>query len=135
VSAAVIIFAHGSSVPEANDAVRAMAAEAASAGGFGFYEVAFLTLAPPDLEEAVGRVIGRGASRVLIVPYFLTLGIHLQRDLPGIVARLESLHPGVEFRVAPPLDGHPSLSGIVADRTRDALAEWDPPNGRHAEPS
>jgi sirohydrochlorin ferrochelatase len=122
--AAVIIFAHGSSVPEANDAVRAIAAEASKSGAFDFYDVAFLTLAKPTLDDAVAHAAARGAARVLIVPYFLTLGIHLQRDLPDLVRRLETAHPGVEFRVAPPLDGHAALSGILADRARDALDTW-----------
>jgi sirohydrochlorin ferrochelatase len=114
---AVVIFAHGSSVESANDAVRAVAAEAARLGNFRDHEVAFLDF-PPKLEEAVGRLTARGASGIVIVPYFLTLGIHLQRDLPALLARLEAEHPGVRIEVTPPLDGHAALAGIVADRVR-----------------
>ena len=123
-STAIVIFAHGSSVREANEAVRSIAEDAARAGAFDFYEVAFLTLASPTLEAAVDCLSARGASVVLVVPYFLTLGTHLQRDLPAMIEALRRKYPNIEFRVAPPLDGHPALSGILADRARDALREW-----------
>ena len=37
--------------------------------------------------EAVANLADRGVRQILVVPYFLTLGIHLQRDLPGMVDR------------------------------------------------
>jgi sirohydrochlorin ferrochelatase len=118
-STGIVIFGHGSSVPSANDAVRAVARSAAAAGQWQFVEVAFLE-AQPGLQEAVSNLAARGVRRILIVPYFLTLGIHLQRDLPGMVARLAEAHTGVEIRVAPPLDGHPALPEILLDRAEAA---------------
>src|SRR5579863_9791586 len=100
VSTGIVIFAHGSSVPSANDAVKAIAEAAATAGGWTHAETAFLE-AQPSLEEAVGRLVGRGVIRILIVPYFLTLGLHLQRDLPVLVNRLTELHPHVTIEVTP----------------------------------
>ena len=118
----IVVFAHGSSVASANDAVRTVAAEAAAAGGFETYEVAFLD-ALPNLRDAVGKLMERGVSRVLVVPYFLTLGIHLKRDLPVLAKELLDENAGLEIRIAPPLDGHPGLSRILADRAQEALAE------------
>src|SRR5271163_4842974 len=112
----IVVFAHGSSVETANEAVRVVAADA----GFELYEVAFLD-ALPNLRTAVGNLVRRGAQRVLVLPYFLTLGIHLKRDLPALVGELGGEHPGVEMRITPPLDGHPGLSKILADRAREAL--------------
>jgi sirohydrochlorin ferrochelatase len=123
VSTAIVIFAHGSSVPSANQAVRDVARAVAAAGAFEQVEVAFLE-AHPGLEEAVARLVERGVRRILVVPYFLTLGIHLQRDLPGIAARIAGIHKGVEIRLAPPLDGHPALARILLDRVAEALTAW-----------
>lgn len=114
-----MVFAHGSSVASANDAVREIAARA----NFPLFETAFLESAEPNLAEAVRRLTGRGASRILVIPYFLTLGLHLQRDLPAIVHELSNIYKGMEIRIAPPLDGHPALSGILLDRAREALSE------------
>jgi len=123
VQTGIVIFAHGSSVATANEAVRAVAEAAAEAGGFELAEVAFLE-AQPSLSEAVARLVDGGASRILVVPYFLTLGIHLQRDLPGMLAELARIHTRVELRATAPLDGHPALIQILLDRARGALAAW-----------
>lgn len=120
----VVIFAHGSRIPSANEAVQAVAEEAARDGEFDLVEVGFLAPVHPDLEEAVARVVERGAERVLVVPYFLTLGLHLQRDLPRIIHRLSSIHNDIEIRVAAPLDGHRALCDIVRDRARETLSGW-----------
>ncbi len=119
----LVLFAHGSPIPSANDAVRVVAEQARVAGGFDRAEVAFLEPYPPSLAESVGALADAGVSQVVVAPYFLTLGLHLQRDIPRIVAEAARVHPGVELCVAEPLDGHPALAGIVVDRALDALKE------------
>jgi len=114
----IVIFAHGSSVRSANDAVRTVARAAASAGSFEDVEVAFLE-AQPSLDEAVKSLVSRGVLDILIVPYFLTLGIHLQRDLPGMVDRIAQVHQNVRIRCTAPLDGHPALIQILVDRMQE----------------
>lgn len=123
VSNGIVIFAHGSSVPSANEAVRDVAGTAARAGKFEHVETAFLE-AKPDLAEAVARLADAGVRRILVVPYFLTLGIHLQRDLPAIVEQLSRAHENVEILVTPPLDGHPALVQALLDRAQASLADW-----------
>jgi sirohydrochlorin ferrochelatase len=114
----IIVFGHGSSVPSANDAVCVVAAEAARLGGWEAFETAFLE-ASPRLGDAVALLAGQGIAELLVLPYFLTLGIHLQRDLPILVEGLEREH-GVTIRVAPPLDGHAALSRILVERAAEA---------------
>jgi sirohydrochlorin ferrochelatase len=118
----LIVFAHGSAVEAANEGVRALTAEVASAGGYRLVETAFLDCAPPDLRAAVASVVDRGASRIVVVPFFLTLGIHLQRDLPGIVDELRNIHKGVAIEVTAPLEGHPLLREIVLERAEERIA-------------
>jgi sirohydrochlorin ferrochelatase len=118
---AVIFFAHGSSVESANDAVRRIAGEAARQAGVDRYEAAFLEMAHPTLEEAAAALIADGIDRIAVVPYFLTLGIHLQRDLPAIVSRIAAACPNIQISVTAPLDGHPGLAAVLADRARNAI--------------
>ena len=67
---------------------------------------------PPRLDTPWRTLVRAGAQEILVLPYFLTLGIHLQRDLPKLV---EKLAPRLRrpVRVAPPLDGHPALGHIL----------------------
>jgi sirohydrochlorin ferrochelatase len=119
--AGIIFFAHGSSVESANEAVRVVAAEAARQAGVDRYEVAFLELGRPTLEEAAATLITDGIDRITVVPYFLTLGIHLKRDLPAIVSRIVAACPNIQMSVTAPLDGHPGLATLLADRARSTL--------------
>ena len=120
-STGLIIFAHGSSVADANKAVQRTAEKAAERCGVAMWEAAFLELAEPDLETAVRSLKTRGAERIIVAPYFLTMGMHVKKDLPRILAGIRKRVPGVEVVETPPLDGHPALVDILADRTREFI--------------
>lgn len=107
----------------ANEAVRRVAAEFARQGGYTHVEPAFLEQGKPDLAGAVHLLAARGIRDIHVLPYFLTLGIHLKRDLPVMVAGVEREVPGLKVTVAPPLDGHPALTTALLDRARRALDE------------
>jgi sirohydrochlorin ferrochelatase len=91
--------------------------------GRDLVETAFLELGQPDLAGAVERLIIHGAEKIIVVPYFLTLGKHLQQDLPRIVEGITGAHPGLKITVTPPLDGHVGLAAILNDRVREAGVE------------
>ena len=120
-SDALIVFAHGSRVAEANDAVRRVAQTAAAQSGFVLWQQAFLELAEPNLTQAVKMLAERGARKIVVAPYFLVMGVHLQRDLPAMLAEAAAETPGVELVATPPLDGHPSLAAILSERALEAL--------------
>jgi len=107
---------------EANEAVRIVAGRLRAEGRFDLVETAFLELAEPDLPRAIARLVEQGAERVVVVPYFLTMGLHLTEDLPRIVEEIRGIHKGVEIHVTAPLDGHPALYDAVLDRAREAAA-------------
>jgi sirohydrochlorin ferrochelatase len=115
-----VLFAHGSRVETANQAVRDVAAQVAARGKH-VVEPAFLELGKPDLAGAVERLVAAGAGRIVVIPYFLTLGTHLQRDLPKLVSESAAVHGHVEFEVTPPLDGHPALVEVLLSRAREAV--------------
>lgn len=95
-----------------------VAAEAGALGGWPLYETAFLEC-PPTLADGVAALVAKGATDILVLPYFLTLGIHLKRDLPKLADELSAQH-GIPIRITPPLDGHPGLSGILVERAAAA---------------
>ncbi len=115
-----IVFAHGSSVESANDAVRAIAADLARQGGYEAVETAFLEGGKPDLRGAVDVLAGCGIARIVVIPYFLTLGLHLQRDLPRLAQEVRAVHPDLEIQITPPLDGHPAMIQALLGRAREA---------------
>ncbi|HEX4593661.1 MAG TPA: CbiX/SirB N-terminal domain-containing protein [Bryobacteraceae bacterium] len=117
----LIVFAHGSRVETANQAVRDVAARMAASRG-DIVEAAFLELGQPDLSGAVAQLVARGASRIVVIPYFLTLGTHMQRDLPRLAQDAARQNGGIDIQVTSPLDGHPALLQALLDRANEALA-------------
>ncbi len=117
----IVVFAHGSRIESANEAVRTVAAQLARAGPFEHVEAAFLELGVPDLEGAVTGLAEKGVKRVVVVPFFLTLGLHLERDLPRIVDDIARKHSDLQISMTLPLDGHAGLVEILLDRARSAL--------------
>jgi sirohydrochlorin cobaltochelatase len=116
---ALVLFAHGSPVESANEPVRVLARQAGEQGGFPFSIAAFLDGGEPDLSGAVRRAVSAGARRIVVVPFFLTMGLHLRRDVPRIATELRHVHPGVTIEVTEPLEGHPALLRAVLDRAID----------------
>ena len=119
-SIGLIVFGHGSTVESANQAVRDVTLAMARTGGYDLVETAFLEGGKPDLADAARSLVSRGALHLIVLPYFLTLGLHLKRDLPKLAAEVrETL--GVKMEVAPPLDGHPALQRILLERAAEAM--------------
>jgi sirohydrochlorin ferrochelatase len=118
----IIVFAHGSRIEPANQAVRAVAADLARAGEYPNVEAAFLELGRPSLEEAADLLVARSMERLVIIPYFLTPGIHLERDLPAIVERISNKHSKIQVLVTASLDGHPGVVQILTERARAVLS-------------
>jgi len=124
---ALLLIAHGSRQPEANDDLSHVAA-ALRRRGFTVVE-SFLELAEPDIDGGGARCVAQGARRVVLVPYFLSAGVHVTRDLVAAQGRLARRYPGVEFQLAEPLGPHPLLVEIVAQRVAEAGGDSPRPSG------
>ncbi len=130
-AAAILLIAHGSRREAANADLRELAARLAAAGPRPIVEPCFLELAEPDISAGAAVCVARGASRVLMIPYFLSAGVHLLRDLTAARDDLAARHPGVKFALGAPLGPHPLLDRLVAAR----VEELDRGEGEVGDPS
>lgn len=119
---ALLLIAHGSREPEANNDLHHVVAQLRQRGEFVAVEASFLELAQPDAMEGAARCLAQGVERVILLPFFLSAGVHVQRDLTGIRGTLAERHPQVAFVLAEPIGRHPLLIEIVAERARAAGA-------------
>lgn len=117
---ALLLIAHGSREPQANADLGFIAAALREREEYLCVEPSFLELAAPEADSAAARCVEQGATCVVIVPYFLSAGVHVHRDLSAIRDRLAERFPHVAFQLAPPLGRHPLLVEIVAQRAREA---------------
>ena len=118
-SIGIIVFGHGSRIESANESVRQAARDLARAGGFDHVEPAFLELGQPDLQGAVSRLTAQGVREIRVIPYFLTLGTHLERDLPRLVNGILLENSNLSISITPPLEGHPGLVAALLARAKD----------------
>jgi len=119
VTTALLLIAHGSRQEEANADLLFIAA-GLRARGWPIVEASFLELAEPDIAAGGTRCVEKGAERVILVPYFLSAGVHVRRDLAEARAKLAERFPNIDFRLAEPLGQHPLLLELVAERVRES---------------
>src|SRR5207247_3944346 len=105
-----------------NDDLRHLADSLRQRGGFGAVEASFLELAEPSIPEAAARCVASGATCVVMVPYFLSAGTHVRRDLTALREQLAARFAGVDFKLAEPLGRHPLLTEVVLARAHEAFS-------------
>jgi len=120
---AILLMAHGSRIPEANDAVREIAETVRKMTGFDIVEVAFREQHPPNIQQGIDACVAQGAERIILMPYFLYMGAHVQEDLPEEMARARERYPRVEFAMGRHLGVHRKLAELVVERIAEALTE------------
>jgi sirohydrochlorin ferrochelatase len=119
VKTAILLIAHGSRQEEAN-ADLFHVADCLRGRGWPIVAASFLELAEPSIEDGGARCVEQGAECVILVPYFLSAGVHVRRDLAAARTKLAERFSAVVFRLADPLGSHPLLLDVVADGARAA---------------
>jgi sirohydrochlorin ferrochelatase len=119
---ALLLIAHGSRQEEANADLHHVVAELRRKGR-AIVEPSFLELAGPTIAEAGEACVRQGVEEVVLVPYFLSAGVHVRRDLTVARNELAERFPSIRFRLAEPLGQHPLLLDVVLERVQQALGE------------
>ena len=118
---AILMMAHGSRIAQANDAAREVAAMVKEITGFEIVEVSFRELHEPNIQRGIDACVARGAGRILLMPYFLFMGAHVQHDLPEEIEAARKRHPSLIMAVGNHLGVHRKLAEIEAERVGEAL--------------
>lgn len=119
----IIIVGHGSPRKEANniDVIgRLLHAELHPGCSGQCVKTAYLQFSEPDIMTAIRGCIGSGATKLILHPFFLSSGMHVTTDIPGIIAEARGLYPEVEFAYTEPLGVHEKLVQIVIERIHAA---------------
>jgi sirohydrochlorin ferrochelatase len=129
---ALLLIAHGSRRPEANADLEFVASALRARGRYPLVCVSYLELAEPNIEAGGALCVGAGATNVILVPYFLSPGVHVVEDLSAARAKLSERFPRVRFVLAEPLGRHPLLVDVVEQRANEVTrttSERPPPAG------
>jgi sirohydrochlorin ferrochelatase len=118
---AIVLIAHGSRTVAANKAHRTMAVDLEAMLGLPVW-AAFLELADPLIPAAIHQATAAGATKVLVLPYFLYPGRHLSLDIPELVTTTAAMHPDVEIVMMDGFGADPAVLGLLVSQVRRADA-------------
>lgn len=118
----LVVVDHGSRRAESNEMLERMVAMVAHTVPYRIVEPAHMELAEPSIGTAFDACVARGATTVVVSPYFLLPGRHWSQDIPALVERAAARHPGVGFLVAAPFGLHPMMAEVVGARVAHCLA-------------
>ena len=109
---------HGSKKKESNDMLETFAEMYRKASGRDLVEVAHMEIAEPTIPQALVRCVEYGATKVVVAPYFLSPGRHIQKDIPRIVGEAAKKFPGVDIEIADPIGLDPLVAQVIENRVR-----------------
>jgi len=97
----LIIAAHGSRKKESNLEVASLAERVLekAKGSFEKVEHAFLQFADPLLEKKIDELVQKGATKIVIFPFFIGSGSHILVDIPERVKQAQLTYQQVEFKL------------------------------------
>jgi len=112
----MIVLGHGSRRKEVALQFTAMVGRVASRIAGAQVLPAFFSLGEPTLADQVRELVERGCTRIVVMQYFLYNGVHIEQDIPQMIAALREEFPGVEFVIQPTLQDDPALERLLVDR-------------------
>ncbi|KAG9449918.1 hypothetical protein H6P81_009883 [Aristolochia fimbriata] len=117
----VIIVDHGSRRKESNLMLNEFVAMFKDKTGYSIVEPAHMELAEPSIRAAFNSCVQRGATKIIVSPFFLFPGRHWHQDIPSLAAEAAKSHHGISYLVTAPLGLHELLVDVVNDRIKHCL--------------
>src|SRR5215210_5966420 len=118
----VVVVDHGSRREESNALLLDVVRGFADTTRMNIVEPAHMELAEPSIATAFSRCVARGATTVVVFPYFLLPGRHWNDDIPRLAAAAAKNHPGIHFLVTAPFGLHPLMAEVMQQRIAHCLA-------------
>ena len=112
----LLLIDHGSRRAESNQALEDMAARVRRLRPDAVVAAAHMEIAAPDLATTFAALVNQGATRIVILPYFLSDGRHLTQDIPALAASAAAQHPGITYSLGGALGPHDALAALLLER-------------------
>jgi len=114
----IIIVDHGSRRDESNQLLEQIAALFAQRfeQTYGIVEPAHMEIAEPSIATAYAKCVERGATRIVVCPFFLGPGKHWTSDIPRLASEAAQLHPDSQYHVTMPLGIDDLILDLLAKR-------------------
>jgi len=115
----IIIVDHGSRRADSNRMLEELTERFAQrfAAEYDIVEPAHMELAEPSIATAYARCVERGATRIVVCPFFLGPGKHWNEDIPRLAAEAAESHPHTRYHVTQTL----GIDDLILDLLRKRI--------------
>jgi precorrin-8X/cobalt-precorrin-8 methylmutase len=117
---AVLFLGHGSRARSASEAMEAIIERVQHRAGYDVVAWGYLEFAEPKILDGVRRCVEAGATRIVAIPYFLHVGMHMIRDLPRVLREARMLYPHVQITMGRHIGLHADLVEVLLDRIAES---------------
>ena len=117
----LLLVAHGSRREESNLEVASLSKKMAKFSSNPFDKVmpAFLEFASPSIPEAIGKCNKMGANSITVLPYFLSAGVHINRDIPSEVENASQHFPNLNITIANYFGSREEIAELLMKTAQD----------------
>ena len=115
----VLVIAHGSRASQTEADLEAVLACLEPRLPDTVLQCAFMEFSERSFQHGVAQLVARGVTEIKVVPYFLFLGMHLQKDIPELLAECARTYPDVTLTMGRPLGFDERLADILLDRINE----------------
>ena len=123
---AILLIGHGALNKASGASMIRHAALLKKGGVAEFATAGFLNFSRPTFAEAAQRCADKGATHIVVQPYFLINGYYVDSVLTRLVEEARAAHPTIRFTQMQPFGDHPALATLVIKRLHEAEAELTP---------
>lgn len=116
---ALIIIDHGSKVHEANKMLADITEIIRRNNNSEFEIITYchMELAEPTISQAFDDCVSKGATHIVIHPYFLAPGRHSTQDIPRMAKNAAESYPDITYTVTEPLGIHNKIIEVILERS------------------
>ena len=65
--------------------------------GFDLVDTCYMSRLGPHFPETLAICVGKGATEVFVIPYFLNLGLHIRLDIPEMMQAEAEKYPNLRL--------------------------------------
>lgn len=94
---AVILLGHGSRVPGAGDDMGKAAGLLKEKYQLDMVKSCHMSRLGPHFPETLASCVSKGAKEVVVIPYFLNMGLHIRLDIPEMMQEEAEKYPDVKL--------------------------------------
>jgi sirohydrochlorin cobaltochelatase len=118
---AVLFVGHGSRDPEGNEEVKQFIQDIAAHAKMNNFmvETCFLEFVEPTIAQGIDRCVGRGATRVAVIPIILFAAGHAKIHIPAAIDEAKLKYPLLQLTYGRPIGVHDHILDILLSRVQE----------------